>query len=92
MILGSIGVCRRLLSTESRTMRYISDSSYWLYLVHLPLVLLAQWLIKDVPFPAIPKLAGMTLVISVFLLLTYEYGVRYTAIGRILNGPRRKAS
>jgi hypothetical protein len=31
----------------------------------------------------------MTIVISAFLLLTYEYGVRYTLIGRLLNGPRR---
>jgi len=28
----------------------------------------------------------------VLLLLTYEYGVRYTVIGRVLNGPRRRAS
>ena len=43
MIFGSIGMFRALLSKESKTTRYISDSSYWLYLMHLPLVILAQW-------------------------------------------------
>ena len=92
MSVGSIGVCRRLLSGESKTMRYISDSSYWLYLVHLPLVLLAQWFVREMPVPAFVKFTGMTIVISAFLLLTYEYGVQYTLIGRILNGPRQRTT
>jgi fucose 4-O-acetylase-like acetyltransferase len=92
MTFGLIGVFRRLLSHESKTMRYISDSSYWLYLVHLPLVLLAQWYVRDFTAPAFVKFWGIAIVISAFLLLTYEYGVRYTLIGRILNGPRQRAS
>jgi peptidoglycan/LPS O-acetylase OafA/YrhL len=92
MTFGLIGVCRRLMSHESNTMRYISDSSYWLYLVHLPLVLLAQWFVRDFTVPAFVKFTGMTIMISAFLLLTYEYGVRYTLIGRILNGPRQRTS
>ncbi|WP_372896141.1 acyltransferase family protein [Stieleria sp.] len=92
MIFGSIGLCRRLMSQESRPMRYISDSSYWLYLAHLPLVLLAQWFVRDSTLPAFVKFSGITIVISAFLLLTYEYGVRYTIIGRILNGPRKRAA
>ncbi len=92
MIFGSVGMCRRLMSRESRTMRYISDSSYWLYLVHLPLVLLAQWFVRDSTLPAFVKFSGITIAISAFLLLTYEYGVRYTIIGRILNGPRQRTS
>ena len=90
MTFGSIGLCRRLLSRENKTLRYISDSSYWLYIIHLPLVILAQWLVKDWQTPALLKFAGIVVVISIFLLATYEYGVRYTAIGRMLNGPRTR--
>ena len=90
MIFGSIGLCHRWLSRESKAMRYISDSSYWLYLAHLPLVLLAQWCVRDLPLPAIVKFTGIVVIVSAFLLLTYEYGVRYTVIGRILNGPRHR--
>lgn len=90
MTFGSIGLFRGLLSGESKTLRYISDSSYWLYLVHLPLVILAQWLVRDLPIPAFVKFAGITIVVSAFLLVTYQYGVRYTMIGRMLNGPRTR--
>lgn len=90
MTFGSIGLFRRLLSSENKILRYISDSSYWLYLVHLPLVILAQWLVRDWPLPAFVKFAGVTIVISAFLLLTYAYGVRYTFLGRLLNGPRTR--
>lgn len=92
MTFGLIGAFRHWMSGQSKTMRYISDSSYWLYLAHLPLVLLAQWFVKDSSVPAFLKFAGMSIVISAFLLLTYEYGVRYTIIGRILNGPRQRPS
>lgn len=90
MVFGSIGMFRDLLSTENKTLRYISDSSYWLYLAHLPLVILAQWFVKDLPVPAMVKFVGITVVISAFLLLTYEYFIRYTIIGRMLNGPRKR--
>ena len=92
MTFGLIGVFRRLMAHESKTMRYISDSSYWLYLIHLPLVLLAQWLVKDLPVPAYLKFTGIVVVISAILLLTYEYVVRYTLIGRMLNGSRKRMS
>lgn len=92
MTFGSIGLSRRLLSRESPTLRYISDSSYWLYLIHLPLVILAQWLVRDLQIPAFLKFSAITIVISAFLLVTYQYGVRYTAIGRLLNGPRTRPS
>lgn len=88
MVFGSIGMFRRLMSAENKTMRYISDSSYWLYLAHLPLVILAQWFVKDLPIPAMLKFVGIVVVISGFLLLTYQYLIRYTLIGTMLNGPR----
>ncbi|MFK7766891.1 MAG: acyltransferase family protein [Mariniblastus sp.] len=91
MTFGSIGMFRQLLSKESKTMRYISDSSYWLYVAHLPLVIFAQWFVKDLPIPAMLKFAGIIVVVSAFLLLTYEYLVRYTMIGSLLNGPKKRS-
>ena len=92
MVFGSIGMFRALFSGENRTMRYISDSSYWLYLVHLPPVILAQWFVQDMPIPAMVKFLGIILLVSASSLLTYEYLVRYTIIGRTLNGPRKRVA
>lgn len=88
MVFGSIGLFRAVLSRESRVMRYVSDSSYWLYLTHLPLVILFQWLVRDWPIPAFVKLVFIVTCVTAILLLSYEYCVRYTWIGWILNGKR----
>ena len=59
-------------------------------LLSLPLILLAQWFVRDSAVPAFARFAGKTIVSSVFLLLTRAYGVRCKLTGRILNGPRRR--
>jgi hypothetical protein len=90
MIFGCIGMFRQMMSQESKSIRYISDSAYWLYLAHLPLILLAQWLVRDYAWPSYLKFAAVITPVTAILLLSYEFGVRYTFIGRILNGPRRR--
>ena len=39
-----MGLFRWLASRERAWVRYVSDASYWIYLVHLPLVIWAQML------------------------------------------------
>ena len=39
---GLMGLFRRVCPVESPTMQYLSDSAYWLYLAHLPLIIAAQ--------------------------------------------------
>ena len=88
MSLGLIGLFRRLLQRESRVVRYLSDSSYWLYVAHLPLVIWVQGLVADWDLPAVPKYLLLCGSVTAFLLLTYEYCVRYTPIGTLLNGKK----
>ena len=88
MTFGFMGLFRVLFSGESKVMRYISDSSYWLYLMHLPLILFFQHSIREVDLPATIKLIIACTVTSGLLLLTYEYSVRYTPIGTLLNGKK----
>ena len=71
-------------------MRYISDSSYWLYIVHLPLVLLVQWLVREWTIPVFFKFGMVLIAVTVLLLLSYQCFVRYTPIGTLLNGPRKR--
>ena len=85
---GLIGLLRQVCSFESSTMQYLSDSAYWLYLAHLPLIIGAQYVVRDLPYPAIVKFLLIVVVVTSFLLWTYQAMVRYTWLGRFLNGPR----
>ena len=91
MCFALIGLFRRVLSAERRSVRYLSDSSYWLYLAHLPLVIKFQALIRDWDLPATVKFTGLCLVVTALLLVVYQIGVRHTPIGWLLNGRRRTA-
>ena len=90
MSFGLMGMFRELFSKENRTMRYISDSSYWLYLAHLPLVIVIQAVMRNWPIPAFVKFSIVCAVTSALLLASYQYCVRYTRIGSLLNGPRKR--
>jgi peptidoglycan/LPS O-acetylase OafA/YrhL len=69
-------------------MRYVSDSSYWLYLVHIPLMMVLQFVVRAWQVPAVIKYALVCVVACTLLLISYALFVRYTPIGTLLNGKR----
>jgi peptidoglycan/LPS O-acetylase OafA/YrhL len=86
--LAITGAALTFASAYSPLRRYLADSSYWLYLAHLPLVAgLAVWvghwpLSWSIKYP-------LTLALSLsLLLLSYHFLVRPTFIGKALNGKR----
>lgn len=89
---GLIGAAQRFCADASPLRRYLADASYWLYLVHLPLVFGLQLLMLDWPLHwslKFPLILAITLGV---LLPSYHFLVRRSVIGEILNGrkyPRR---
>ena len=90
MCFGAMGLFRWMASKERFWVRYLSDASYWLYLTHLPLVIGAQRLVVDWPVGVHVKFMLISTTVVALLLVVYQAGVRYTAIGTALNGPRRR--
>lgn len=86
--LAATALCVRFLSGHSAVRRYLSDASYWIYILHLPLVMLAQVWVQDWGGPWWAKLAGMSFGVFAICLLTYELLVRHTFMGKWLNGRR----
>ena len=88
LILGVAGLFLRYLANHNAYRRYLCDSSYFLYIVHMPVILVFQLLLKDVDLPPLAKIA-ITLVGTIAVLMpVYRYAVRPTFIGAVLNGRR----
>jgi peptidoglycan/LPS O-acetylase OafA/YrhL len=83
-----IGAAVRFLGQPSARLRYLSDASYWMYLVHLPLIWLLQaWMLRwplhwTLKFPLVLAIA------MALLLASYHWLVRNTFVGVFLNGRR----
>ena len=88
MTFGLMGLFRRAWPVESPTMRYLSDSAYWLYLAHLPLVVFLVGALGPVRWPAFVKFTLVLTVTTGSLLVVYHYWVREGRIGERLNGRR----
>lgn len=88
MILGLIAVFLRRCSAPSPRMRYLSDSAYWLYLFHPPVLVAVQIPMMLLNWPAAVKFLAGIAVATPLLLVTYDRWVRPTWLGVILNGRR----
>ena len=88
MAYSLIGLFLRYMDKPSPRWRYMADASYWIYIVHLPFVMLLPLLLAGVALPAIVKFALVALAATGLILVTYHYLVRPTFIGKQLNGRR----
>jgi len=85
----SIGLFKRYLDRPSKAVRYVADSSYWLYLVHLPIVIWLQVAVAELNLHWSAKLLGISAVTIAGAVVLYDLFVRSTFIGATLNGRRR---
>ena len=88
MIYGFLGLFLRYLDRESPRWRYLTDASYWMYLIHLPIAVAAPVLFTGLAWPVGLKFALTLSLVTALSLLTYRYWVRATFIGEMLNGRR----
>ncbi len=85
-----IGFAVRHLSGHSPARRYLAEASYWIYIVHLPIVIALQTLLAPYPWPWFAKYPLILFVAFTIMLASYQWFVRYSFIGAILNGKRQK--
>jgi len=89
---GIMGLFMKFLNRPSAIARYISDGSYWIYLIHMPIVVIIQTLLLPYDISALVKFLFVNLITISITILSYNYLVRNTFIGYFLNGkkqPRR---
>ncbi len=88
LALGTTGLFLHLCPRENRFWRYLADASYWVYLVHLPIVCALQVWLSRYDFSCWAKF-GLNLALATpVCVLSYHFLVRSTPVGVVLNGRR----
>jgi glucans biosynthesis protein C len=90
IVLGSIGLVQRLIHQDRPILRYIADASYFCYFAHPIFVIGLQMLLTKYQMPTVAKYALVVAGTLSALVFLYEFLVRYTPVGSLLNGPRRR--
>ena len=89
---GLMGLFRLIASRERPWVRYLSDASYWLYLWHLPLLVVFFKLSQGWPINLHLRFGLLCVAATAALLAAYHLGVRYTPVGTMLNGRRLRTA
>lgn len=88
MILACTGLFLKYFSRSSPLGQYTPDASYWLYIIHMPVVVGFQVALMPLPIPALAKVPLALALSIVVLVASYDLFVRPTWIGALLNGRR----
>ena len=100
---GLIGFFELVLRSPRPWVRWLADSSYWIYIIHLPVVTFLTfylahldrrgWLedLTGFSWNAELKFLAACVVTGAIGIVTYRYLVRYTPLGTLLNGKRSRA-
>ena len=91
LVFGWLGVSVRHLGQPRPWVRYLSDASYWLYLIHLPVVMWTNGLLAGARWPPGPKWLATLAIAMPILLAVYHVALRGPAMSAVLGGRARQA-
>jgi glucans biosynthesis protein C len=83
-----VGLALRYCDRPSPWVLYTSQSAYWVFLVHMPVIAVLGWWLVRYDLPAGIKFTLVTGIATVICFATYHYAVQRTWISRFLNGKR----
>jgi glucans biosynthesis protein C len=91
---GILGAFAKLFPTPNRVIHFLGESSYWSYLVHLPIVILVVAVFQLLSIPAVVKYLLVVTITSVLTLGSYGVVAAGWALvhepgGRVLGTARR---
>jgi peptidoglycan/LPS O-acetylase OafA/YrhL len=88
LVYAFIGCAQRWLDHPATWILYASQSSYWVFLVHMPLVLFAAWWLLQYDLPAALKFSLVVGFTATLCFASYHTLVQRTWVSAFLNGRR----
>lgn len=90
MTLVCIIAAKKWLNRQSKVFRYIADSSYWVYIIHVPVLFFVQYQMINTPWDLWIEFLISSFATLLIGIVTYAIFIRPTPIGTLLNGQRKK--
>ena len=82
MCFAAIGLAHQYLSQQRIYIRYLADSAYWVYWVHLPITFKLSYLAQSIEGVNSLTKCYLVLVVSTLIVYaSYQWLVRYTVLG-----------
>jgi hypothetical protein len=91
-VFGALGLLLRYVKSRGATFRFLSEASFWIYIIHVPIVGLVQILLLSRGWPAVVKFIIVSTAAIALSLASYELLVRRSWIGEVINGARKRAT
>lgn len=88
LIYAFIGAALRFFDYDAPWILYISQSSYWVFIVHMPIVIFACWWLLQYDFSAELKFLAAAGFTTAFCFVSYHYLAQRTWVSVFLNGRR----
>jgi peptidoglycan/LPS O-acetylase OafA/YrhL len=88
LIFGVTGLFLKYAAAERPVWRYLSDGSYWMYVVHMPVVMAFQIALAGAPMVTELKVLIVVALSFAVLVASYDAVARATWVGVLLNGRR----
>ena len=79
-VFGIIGAAQRFCANASSRRRYLADASYWVYVIHLPVVFGLQVLVMDWPLSLGLDAKAMVLLMLTLIVTTLSLGTGRTTV------------
>jgi peptidoglycan/LPS O-acetylase OafA/YrhL len=76
MTFGLLGIYQARFNAASAFGRYISDASYWIFLIHFPLLIAVAGAVSVLPYPALLNYLMTLAIVVPIVFSTYHFVVR----------------
>jgi glucan biosynthesis protein C len=83
-----VGLTLRYFDRPSPWILYTSQSAYWVFLAHMPVIAVIGWWLVRYDLPAMLKFSLVVTITTLVCFSTYHYLVQRSWISRFLNGKR----
>lgn len=84
VISGLWGLFARLFASPGPRLALFAESSYWLYIVHLPILVFIESELARSALPVFPRWALAIAITTLSCVLSYRWFVRERPLGRVL--------